>query len=546
MWIFLALALGSGCASHLWRPGPAAVAAAKGAVVRALHREQKSNAFFHFLDEDVEQRVYATPTETEADAVDVTGLVTGYNVQLMEALADAGGWTVRFYVMCASGYPCAKNMSRAPLPADDLPALGYLQANTTFDCVVTSTPMHAAIVGSADFLSPPTLSTGMSAWAKVPEPPADARIDWDVKRLTSWRRPFSNGVWLFLALVFLVAGFCYGNVFADEGSPGVESAANGVFQSIASYTGAGGFEPRTGKGKVFVALFSFFTLLVVSAYTANLTSFLTVGAIDGQPVKRIGSFAELGLRPCFYGKSTEAWLAENHPAVRGVDVASLPGFDGTKERYCQLFAFLRTGECDGAVLLAAYGRSLFVRDECRDNRPTACDVEPAGPEEGAVYYGIPWRYTDGPLRAAHAWVLADLADAGEVLALADRYFPTHPLDVAGCKRGDDDDEAIQYEMADMIGYFFIAVAAVAFGFLGYVAEKAAAALSRRFSRGAVAPEVAAATVEMSPAVVVVDDIEQRAGCARRGRARDHRRKRQRPGRRAASESPAPTPRLCMC
>lgn len=114
---------------HGWLPNEEAVAAAAGREVRCLHREGKSNAFFYFKESDDEAAAYSTATETEADAVDVTGQVTGFNVDLLEAIAEAGGWSVRFFVMCAESYGCAANMTRGALPAEDAEALESFPAS---------------------------------------------------------------------------------------------------------------------------------------------------------------------------------------------------------------------------------------------------------------------------------------------------------------------------------------------------------------------------------------------------------------------------------
>ena len=130
--------------SVVWHPSDHAVSAVQGAEVRCLHREQKSDAFFHFWDHAFEEEVYATPTETEADAVEVTGRVTGFNVELLEKLADEGGWRVRFFVMCNEAYPCARNMTNAALPDDEHRAMIYLQRNTSFDCLATAATMGSS------------------------------------------------------------------------------------------------------------------------------------------------------------------------------------------------------------------------------------------------------------------------------------------------------------------------------------------------------------------------------------------------------------------
>ena len=215
--------------------------------------------------------------------------------------------------------------------------------------------------------------------ALVPE----SRDEHSVKsRLTSWRQPFSNSVWFLLLGVMFVSGVVYGFLMHEEGEPNAAGAFQGVFQSVGTMTGAGNFAPRSAKGKTFVLFFSFFTLLVVSAYTANLTTFLTVEAVGTQPIERISSFSELGLSPCYYGGSTEWFLEQEHPNIRGVSLRDLDLYDPGAERYAQLFEALRQGECSGIVTWTHYARNVIVNDRLKGGAPTGCDVEIVGPEEG--------------------------------------------------------------------------------------------------------------------------------------------------------------------
>ena len=174
-------------------------------------------------------------------------------------------------------------------------------------------------------------------------------------------------------------------------------------------------------------------------YTANLTTFLTVTAIHNSPIERIASFSELGLAPCYYGGSTESFLAQEHPNIRGVSLRDLPGYDPDAERYAQLFRALRAGQCSGIVTWTHYARNVIINDQLKQGEPTGCDVEPVGPEEGNVYYAIPWKRDESdPLRAATSYVLAALTADNAVLDLSEQYFPTDPLLAAGCGTRDDD------------------------------------------------------------------------------------------------------------
>lgn len=139
------------------------------------------------------------------------------------------------------------------------------------------------ILEVGNFLDVPTLKTGWIALAEVEAGGRDKAFS--SSQLTSWRRPFSNGVWILLAAIMFSSGIFYG-IF--EGEATAASAAQGarqrfflslsfssivrvgVYQSVTLYTGAGSFEPTKIRGKLFVIFFSFFTLLLVSAYVSGV------------------------------------------------------------------------------------------------------------------------------------------------------------------------------------------------------------------------------------------------------------------------------------
>ena len=373
---------------------------------------------------------------------------------------------------------------------------------TTFDCVATSesTDHGAEILESANYLANPGLKTGFGAYAPVAEKEKPDEV-WSAKHLTSWRQPFSNGVWVLLCVVFVVAGAIYGGLVADGGDDGV---GHGIYRAATLYTGAGGPDPGSARGKVFTIFFSFFTLLLVSAYTANLTTFLTVDAIRTQPVTKIEDFGTLGLSPCYYGTTTLEFLQENHPTLRPVDIKSLPTYDPGVERYAQTFQAVRDGYCDGLVMKNNYARNLYVRDTTKDNNgPTGCDIEPTGPEEGVVYYSIPWhgaRSEALPFFAAHESVVGSMVTHGMVAALQTRFFPNHPLLAAGCGESADDDELVQYGLNDMYGYFLIAAFAVALGLFGSALGTARARWLARRAAAAAPPGDSDCESDAPPAV----------------------------------------------
>ena len=471
----LLFALLVGSAGATWTPSAAALAASADREIRVLHRHAKSNAFFYFLDDDDEAAAYAAQTPTEDDAVEVTGQVTGFNVELMEALASKAGWTVRYFVMCCEGYDCAANQTSGLIPKNTEVFEQYFQSNMTFDAVVSSFPMTVDTLPYLSWMDPPSLRTGFSAFALVPDGKKDDSLG---DRLQNWTQPFSTDVWIALLVVVVAAGVLYALVVRDEaGDDAADDAFHGVYQAGATLTGAGGFEPSSRAGKAFVLVFSFFTLLIVSAYTANLTTFLTISAYRSQPIVRIQSFEELGKHPCVKASSTKAFLDHNYPNIRYVDVTELDGFDYDLEHYSQLFHFLLDGACDGVVTHTHYGRNTFIRDALNDGGTLGCDVEPVGPEEGEYVYSIPFRTdADDPLWAAASYAHAMLIDEYEKMPIEDKFFPVSPRVAAGCGTGTtDDDEDLVFHLRDMVGYFFVAAVGLSAVFLSIFVGKAARA-----------------------------------------------------------------------
>lgn len=487
-----------------FRPRPATVDLVRGTVVRCLHRESRSNAYFKFKREEDEAAAYNVSTPTEADAVDVTGKVTGYNVELLETIAKVGGWTVEFYVMCGQGSPCDQSTHYPPgtsaLPSDDNEMIEYFAKNmTTFDCIVTSesTAHGVGILEYARYMSTPTLQTGYQAYAKVLKA-VDSTEVWSSRNLLSWRAPFSNQTWFLLAFCFVFGGAIYGGLISSRPDGGF---GDGVYRATALYTGASGPDPTTAPGKIFTVFFSFFTLLMVSAYTANLTTYLTVNQIVRQPIESIQDFGANGHSVCALGATTIGFLERHYPSTRVVDVKRLPTYDPNVELYAQVFQAVRDGYCYGLVMKNNYASNLYITDSRTMENFAGdryCDFEPIGPEEGIIYYMIPWhwRVASTAIFSAHDYVMMLLLEDGTLTSIKNNYFPSSPHLAGGCggKSGEDDvDEHVQYDLDNTAGYFLIAAAAVCLGLAGVLAEKAFKKVVRGESWiGAVAEEDAEA------------------------------------------------------
>merc|ERR1712079_13812 len=68
-----------------------------------------------------------------------------------------------------------------------------------------------------------------------------------------------------------------------------------LFQSVSHFmNGGASYDPSNTAGKIFSSFFSFTMLLLTSAYTANLATYLIHSAQEVQRVTSIESFTKLG------------------------------------------------------------------------------------------------------------------------------------------------------------------------------------------------------------------------------------------------------------
>lgn len=120
----------------------------------------------------------------------------------------------------------------------------------------------------------------------VVPPPAISESDDLSKTLTTFFDPFSGELWICLVLLLLVSGVV--DYLLERGHGGT------VLSSLYEYFGGvlwGGFQdPHTRLSSVYQIVVAFVLLIVVSAYTANLASAMT---ISRTPQLAFGSIADV-------------------------------------------------------------------------------------------------------------------------------------------------------------------------------------------------------------------------------------------------------------
>ncbi|CAJ1389273.1 unnamed protein product [Effrenium voratum] len=142
------------------------------------------------------------------------------------------------------------------------------------------------------FITPVRMSLGAyspygfldSMFYTVVVPEEVARLS--MNEIFSFLTPFSGAVWLCFLLLMIATGLIFRFLEAGHNEEDYPDGPRGffhrayisdsIFKSSGHITGASGFAPKTWPGKILVTSWTWCIVLTLSAYTANLASFLVV------------------------------------------------------------------------------------------------------------------------------------------------------------------------------------------------------------------------------------------------------------------------------
>ena len=297
-------------------------------------------------------------------AVDATtGVQTGFQVDLMALVAEKAGFDYTINTILPSAF---SSMTWSEYLEE---SLTRYDANIDWWMETTSRMENnmKLLYGIFD------LSLGASQFFTVGAP------DFWSETFISFAAPFTPQLWAFFCLTTVLTAIAY--LFLERrknqtdirpGAPLYEKVGNIVYLGFVQATGGGGYDPSTGSGKLVLLSYSFLILLVVSAYTANLATFLVTPDVPSG-VDRSGmtvSYASLetavdaGAKVCVYdGTPAHEWLLENHPDADVVPTASVP------------HSGLAAGECDVAVATELNYQFALVDEELNKG----CQLGPLEP-----------------------------------------------------------------------------------------------------------------------------------------------------------------------
>ena len=186
----------------------------------------------------------------------------------------------------------------------------------------------------------------------------------------SFLLPFTWGVWTLIVITVICSGLMYYllermNEDADElhleNKPGAA-----IFYSFITMTGHYEFRPQTTAARLLTFSLTFFALIIVAAYTANLVSFLVVRNTEKFKIESIQDAVWRGVPICVQeAVAIDEYISKKYPNANLVRYESLAEmFIGLKKKQCQIAAvemanydiFLRDAQVNSDCTLNWHGR----------------------------------------------------------------------------------------------------------------------------------------------------------------------------------------------
>lgn len=170
--------------------------------------------------------------------------------------------------------------------------------------------------------------------------------------LFAWLAPFSIGVWALIAFTILSSGLIYWMM--ERLDPDLDqicsqkkyvSPAIHTFFAALTFTGHYEFRPRTHASRLFSFSLSFWALVIMATYTANLASFLIVTKPDPITVNSLEEAVQKGFRLCTtMGFASETVVMKDFPTATFIRRKSERlTYEGVRENICDVAITNRDG-----------------------------------------------------------------------------------------------------------------------------------------------------------------------------------------------------------
>lgn len=230
----------------------------------------------------------------------------GLEVDLMDELARRAGFTYTIVIHDWTNVTSYRKALKQRMQLQDMITFAYW--------FITPSRMAMGAYSPYGFLDSMLFATIV--------PPERSRLSFD--EIFSFLTPFSPAVWFSFLALMLATGLMYRFLEAsinDEDYPdgqkgifNVRYIMDSVFKSSGHITGASGFSPKTWPGKILLMSWTWCIVLTLSAYTANLASFLVVKADHAAGFTSLNSAVAQGKSVSVQqGTPLETWFTANYP-----------------------------------------------------------------------------------------------------------------------------------------------------------------------------------------------------------------------------------------
>lgn len=300
--------------------------------------------------------VYADGFITKDDS---SGSMTGFEIDVLDELAAVGNFTYDIYLINSSEVSNWSTFLGEYLEHFDM--ITY-----TYWVLTPGRALDGAFSPYGIF----DLSYIFLMLEKVPE---SSGFSWEAA--TQFTNPFDGLLWLALILAALVTSMAYWFIEGwmienddDFPSDGCIPQLQAFFLSAMMYTGQGGYAPRTWPGKLLMTSWAWFVVLFISAYTANLATFLVMKGAPEIGYKSLEQAVAGGAKICVSESTAMGdWFEKTFPNYPG-KVGDVAGPDGPLKR-------LRAGGCEGAITTRIDWEMLQDNAELNNY----CDMKVVGP-----------------------------------------------------------------------------------------------------------------------------------------------------------------------
>jgi hypothetical protein len=279
------------------------------------------------------------------------------------------------------------------------------------------------------------------------------------QRLNLWSflEPFEWRVWLMILVTFLVSGAVYlwmewFNEDSDRQVLGNKPTETIYFATL-TFFGDVKFQPSTDYARLFITGLTFFSMLVASAYTANLASFLVVKNTPSLQIESVGDAARAGLPMCVLsGSATDMLVSQQYPGARLIRPDPALGEEG-------LFFGVLRGDCTVALTTVSTWDTFKGNSTLNPN----CQL---------AWVGLVFKFSQGGFATFSdsgtlcTSLIRDVLNLHIVEMEEDRFLPSAlekyqqasadiQCDATGGGDSDRDDSSMQLSLQDLGGLFIV-------------------------------------------------------------------------------------------